>query len=48
MPPEFLFYRIKSTSPANYTKNDIYDCWLYQNKSWSDLVSIPENKNNNL
>lgn len=43
----FLFYRIKNTSPASYTKNDIFDCWLYQNKSWSDLVSISENKNDN-
>ncbi|KAF0710279.1 Myb DNA-bind 2 domain-containing protein [Aphis craccivora] len=46
--PDVTKYLIKSKSPANYTKNDIYDCWLYQNKSWSDLVSIPENKNNNL
>lgn len=46
--PDPTKYLIKSTSPANYTKNDIFDCWLYQNKSWSDLVSIPENKNNNL
>ncbi|XP_025201103.1 uncharacterized protein LOC112598734 [Melanaphis sacchari] len=40
-------YLIKNTCLANYTKDDIFDCWFYQNKSWSDLVSIPENKNNN-
>ncbi|KAF0763162.1 Myb DNA-bind 2 domain-containing protein [Aphis craccivora] len=45
--PDPTKYLIKSTSPASYTKNDIYDCWLYQNKSWSDLVSISDNKNNN-
>jgi len=45
--PDPTKYLIKNTSPANYTKDDIFDCWLYQNKSWFDLVSIPENKNNN-
>lgn len=45
--PDPTKYLIKKTSPANYTKDDIFDCWLYQNKSWADLVSIPGNKNNN-
>ncbi|KAE9526713.1 hypothetical protein AGLY_013361 [Aphis glycines] len=45
--PDPTKYLIKNTSPASYTKNDIFDCWLYQNKSWSDLVSISENKNDN-
>lgn len=43
----YFFYRIKNTSFSNYTKDDIFDCWLYQNKTWSDLVPISENKNNN-
>jgi len=35
-------------STVSYTKDDnIFDRWLHQNKSSSDLVSIPENKNNN-
>ncbi|XP_029347867.1 uncharacterized protein LOC100572728 isoform X2 [Acyrthosiphon pisum] len=43
--PDPTKYLIKNTSSGNYTKNDIFDCWVYQNKSWSDLISIPENKN---
>lgn len=40
--PDPTKYLIKNTGSGNYTKDDIFDCWLYQNKSWSDLISIPE------
>ncbi|XP_022177569.1 uncharacterized protein LOC111038676 [Myzus persicae] len=45
--PDPTKYLIKNTSLSNYTKDDILDCWLYQNKSWSDLVPIPKNKYDN-
>ncbi|XP_022161771.1 uncharacterized protein LOC111027666 isoform X3 [Myzus persicae] len=44
--PDPTQYLIKNTSHSNYTKDDIFDCWLYQKKKWSDLVSLPESKNN--
>ncbi|KAL5245790.1 hypothetical protein ACI65C_013870 [Semiaphis heraclei] len=43
--PDPTKYLIKNTSLSNYTKDDIFDCCLYKTKKWSDLVSIPENKN---
>ncbi|XP_003246244.1 uncharacterized protein LOC100568595 isoform X2 [Acyrthosiphon pisum] len=40
--PDPTKYLIKNTSSGSYTKDDIFDCWFYQTKSWSDLISIPE------
>ncbi|KAL5240276.1 hypothetical protein ACI65C_007686 [Semiaphis heraclei] len=42
--PDPTKYLIKNTSFSNYTKDDIFDCWIYKTKSWSDLFSISENK----
>ncbi|XP_025203496.1 telomeric repeat-binding factor 2-interacting protein 1-like [Melanaphis sacchari] len=44
--PDPTKYLIKNTSTANYTKDQIFDCWLHQNQSWSDLVSVSENQKN--
>ncbi|XP_060848330.1 uncharacterized protein LOC132927757 isoform X1 [Rhopalosiphum padi] len=44
--PDPTRYLIKNTSNENYTKDQIFDCWLHQNKSWYDLNSVPENQKN--